>query len=53
MDDTLSIVVEAEKGQIEVLDVLLESDALCPRVSVLDETGHIFEVFARARGDVL
>lgn len=53
VDDALAVIVEAEKGQVEVADVLLEGDALRARVGVVDEGGDVGEVLAIARGDVL
>jgi hypothetical protein len=53
MHDALSVIVKTEEREIEILDVLLESYALRPRVGVVDEAGDIFEVLAGGRGDVL
>jgi hypothetical protein len=44
MNDALSLVVQSEKGELKVSDVFLQSNALRPRLYVLDETGHVFQV---------
>lgn len=53
VDNALALVAEAEVGEAEVLDVLLESDALSAGVVLLDEGGDVLEGFAGGGGDIL
>lgn len=53
MDNALTLVAQAEICQTKVLDVLLESDALCTRVILLDEGGNVLDAFSRCSGDIL
>jgi hypothetical protein len=53
MDDALSLVTEAEVGDAEFLDVVLEGDTLRAGVVFLDEAGNVFECLSRRGGDVL
>ena len=45
MNDTLPLVAQAEVGELEILDVLLEGLALCSAVVLLDEVADVLEVF--------
>ena len=51
--DALALVAEAKVGQAKVLDVLLESNALCAGIVLLDEGSNVLEPFARRGRDVL
>lgn len=53
VDDALTVVIEAEEGQVEVADVLLEGDALRAGVGIVDEAGDVLEVLSVAGWDVL
>lgn len=37
VDNSLSLVVESEECEVEVLDVLFQSSALCSRVGIINE----------------
>jgi hypothetical protein len=43
--DTLPLIVESEVCEVEGLDIVLESDTLCPRVDLVDELLGCGEVF--------
>ena len=45
VNDTLPLVAQAEVGELEILDVLLEGLALCSAVVLLDEVADVLEVF--------
>lgn len=51
--DTLPLVAEAKVCDAELLDVLLEGDALRPRIILLDEAGDILQRFPGGGGDIL
>ena len=53
MDNALSLVAQAKVCDAKVLDVLLEGDALRPRIILLDEARNVLEGFPGGGGDVL
>jgi hypothetical protein len=53
VDDALPLVAQAKVCDAELLNVLLERYALCPRVVFLDEACNILERFPRGCGDIL
>ena len=53
MDNALSLVAQAKVCDAKVLDVLLEGDALRPRIILLDEARNVLEGFSGGGGDVL
>lgn len=53
VDNALSLVAEAEICEAKGLDVLLESNTLCPRVILLDKARNVLQCFPGGGGDVL
>lgn len=53
VDNSLPLVAQAEICDAKVFDVLLEGDALRPRIILLDEARNVLEGFPRGGGDVL
>jgi hypothetical protein len=53
VDNSLSLVAEAKVCEAKILDVLLESDALYPRVILLNEARNVLQRFPGGGGDVL
>lgn len=53
MDNALALVAQAEICQTKLLDVLLESNALCAGIVFLDEGRDVLDAFSRGGGDIL
>lgn len=53
MHDTLTLVPEAEVSKTKSFYVLFEGEALCARVSFLDELSYTLEVLPGRRRDIL
>lgn len=53
MHNALSLVSHAKVREVELLNIVFESDALRARVGFLDEAGDIFEVVAGCCRDIL
>jgi len=53
MDDTLTLITEAEICNAEFLDVLFERKALQTRVLLLYEGGNILDAFSGLCGNIL
>lgn len=53
MDNSLALVAQAEICQTKLLDVVLESNALCAGVIFLDEGRDVLDAFSGGGGDIL
>lgn len=53
MNNSLALVAQAEICQTKVLDVLLESNALCAGIVFLDEGRDVLDAFSGGSGDIL
>lgn len=53
VDDSLSVIVEAKKCQVEVADIVVKGSTLRPRIGLFDEALDVFVGLAGCRGDVL
>jgi hypothetical protein len=53
MDNSLALVAQAEIRQAKLLDVLLESNALCTGIVFLDEGRDVLDAFSGGGGDIL
>jgi hypothetical protein len=46
MNDTLSLIVHSKVSQAELLDILLKSHDLSPRIRLSDESRNLLEILA-------
>lgn len=53
MDNSLALIAQAEICQTKLLDVLLESNALCAGIVFLDEGRDVLDAFSGCGGDIL